>query len=128
MEWVPGKSPFLPLILILETHVIDLVFLPLLNYPCSSVNSVYDACKSVLPNNQDIFCAMGGCQCPLLKKTYRANGLTYKIPRMGGPVFAQILEGNFEGTITFFNNATGREYGCLGMQFPIKSMFAAVTA
>lgn len=92
---------------------------PLIALSCTI--SVYDVCSEVIPNNHDAFCEFGACECPLVSKTYSASGLNYQLPTMGGPVFARILEGNFEGNITFFNAISSREYGCLGMKFAIKA-------
>lgn len=82
---------------------------------------MYDVCKDVIPKNQAAFCAMGACSCPLITKTYTASNIPYALPELGGPIFAQILEGNFDGNITFFNGETNQNYGCLGMQFSIRA-------
>ena len=91
--------------------------------PClSGVGSCqYDACTQIIQANPGIFCSLGSCSCPLEAKSYTASQLEYSLPRLGGPVFAKILQGNFEGNITFFNRISSREYGCLGMKFTIKA-------
>lgn len=64
---------------------------------------------------------MGACECPLKKKVYRARNLQYVLPRLGGPLFAQIMAGNFEGSVQFVDGVTGRVFGCLGMDLAIKA-------
>lgn len=87
----------------------------------TSFPSVYDVCGDMVSKQKDIFCALGACECPLKKKVYASSGVPYQLPRVGGPVFAQILQGNFEGKITFYNNVTDRVYGCLGMELAIQA-------
>lgn len=81
----------------------------------------YDVCSQIIEANPGIFCSLGSCSCPLIAKSYTGSSLQYSLPRLGGPVFAKIVQGNFEGNVTFFNKITSREYGCLGMKFTIKA-------
>ncbi|XP_074599205.1 uncharacterized protein LOC141853688 [Brevipalpus obovatus] len=82
---------------------------------------VYDVCNELLPNNQVTFCQLGICQCPFTMKKYASTSLPYQIQDLGGPVFGAIMQGNFEGNITFFNKLDNKIYGCLGMKFKIQN-------
>ena len=87
----------------------------------SHPTSEYDVCGGVIEKQRDLFCALGACECPLRQKEYASSNLRYPLPSVGGPVFAQILEGNFEGSIRFFHADSGREYGCLGVALAISA-------
>lgn len=81
----------------------------------------YNVCDHIITGHSDIFCSLGSCSCPLKAKSYSGSSLHYTLPRIGGPVFAKILQGNFEGNVTFYNKVTSRVYGCLGIKFNIKA-------
>ena len=82
----------------------------------------YDVCKEVIPKNQEAFCALDACQCPLKAKEYcNKTPIQYQLPLLKGKILKKILEGKYTGNITFWNKETSVVYGCLGMNFDIKA-------
>ena len=49
------------------------------------------------------------------------NQSTFVIPNKGGSIFKKLLQGKYDGNITFFHDTTKKVYGCMNMKFSIKT-------
>ncbi|CAL1287326.1 unnamed protein product [Larinioides sclopetarius] len=93
------------------------------NLPCiHGVGSCsYDFCEHI-ENFRDIYCPYfpdpDDCGCPIKAGTYNMRNSLVAMPNLG-EVFAKILQGHFEGNITFVDKATNTELGCCIMNFEI---------
>lgn len=82
----------------------------------------YDVCE-MIQNHKDKFCPMFPpgieCGCELKKSDYNLKNAEVDLPNFG-EIFAKILEGHYNGTITFDDTNTKTEVGCIAVTFEIK--------
>ncbi|XP_054709671.1 ganglioside GM2 activator-like isoform X2 [Uloborus diversus] len=82
----------------------------------------YDVCE-MIKNHQTEFCPMfpphAQCGCPLKKAVYSLTDAPVAIPDFG-EIFAKILQGGYEGNITFIDKSSGTEVGCIAITFQIE--------
>ncbi|GFT34834.1 uncharacterized protein NPIL_494211 [Nephila pilipes] len=81
----------------------------------------YDVCD-MIKNHKDTFCPMfpdpKDCGCPMKANSYFMKNAFVPIPDFG-EIFAKILQGGYEGNITFIDGSTNTEVGCVAMTFQI---------
>ncbi|CAL1287327.1 unnamed protein product [Larinioides sclopetarius] len=94
-----------------------------MNVPClESIGSCsYDVC-GMIENHRSVFCPAfpnpDDCGCPMKVGTYNVKDALVAIPDFG-QIFVKILQGHYEGNITFVDKATNTQLGCCAMTFEI---------
>ncbi|GIX97905.1 uncharacterized protein CEXT_389401 [Caerostris extrusa] len=81
----------------------------------------YDVC-TMIQNHRSEFCPMfpnpDECGCPIKVGSYFMKDGFVAIPDFG-QLFVKILQGNYEGTITFTDTSSNTQHGCIAIKFEI---------
>ncbi|XP_064490283.1 uncharacterized protein LOC135401691 [Ornithodoros turicata] len=91
--------------------------------PCWSKfgSCTYNVCQ-LINKHKDVLCpSVNGerdCACPIPAGTYRNAEFDIALPRFM-KLLATILQGNYDGDLTFYNDDTKKIYGCVGMKIGV---------
>ncbi|GFX92007.1 hypothetical protein TNCV_5004711 [Trichonephila clavipes] len=59
------------------------------------------------------------CGCPMKRGSYSMKDAPMALPNFG-EIFAKILQGDYEGNITFIDKSSNKQLGCIAIGFQIE--------